>query len=131
MGGMKSGTGDDPFDDPDDDVDVEGHVDGSPAADERETESETVTETEGTTADVPYVLARDRVQHAGRESIMVYRRDQTERAEDDALRDVEERLDDDIPLADLREAAMLVAYNRPDLLADELQEWGHGLNSEY
>lgn len=38
---------------------------------------------------------------------------------------VEGHLDENIPLADLREAAMLVAMDHPDEVAAQLREWGY------
>lgn len=47
----------------------------------------------------------------------------------DSVHEVQQQLgeDDEIPKADLREAALLVAYRRPDLIAEELRGWGYDM----
>jgi hypothetical protein len=38
--------------------------------------------------------------------------------------EVNEILDGDVPLTDLRELALIVAYHQPELLAEAAREWG-------
>lgn len=40
------------------------------------------------------------------------------------LEDLERKLDEEVPKTDAREAALAVVYDRPDLVADKLEEWG-------
>ena len=38
--------------------------------------------------------------------------------------EVNEILDGDVPLTDLRELALILAYHQPELLAEAAREWG-------
>lgn len=118
MTGMKEGAGGDPFaDDPDSDEN-----DNNP-----ETETTEMTETPTQRlAEIPMILRRDSVQD-GRDRYPLFLQQDTKRDERDALREVEDRFEDDVSLTDLREALVLVGLQNLDDVEDQLEEWGYGL----
>lgn len=139
--GMKSGAGSDPFDDesdPDQDA-SQSEEKNAKAADEtaeEETEPETETSSKSddveasdpanlsTREDIPYIFRRNGVKD-NRRMIQYFLRDDTEDLEDEVKQAVEEDLDTDVYLTDLREALVRVGAEHVDEVADELREWGY------
>lgn len=127
---MKSGAGDDLLDDlgndqEDDDVDAEPEADENvrpddllAAGDEDENEQHTL----------PWIHRRDTVKSDRSEILQANVRSETAERERQLVEDVEERLGEDAYLLDVREAALLVAMDRPDAVADQLREWGYDLD---
>lgn len=142
---MKSGTGEDPFaDDPE-------PTDQAPADQEQQSTPDDATETEGSTPDtsadepsvsddsasaadtegqldqddIPWVLRRSRVKDDRPEMVPVYVREETADAEPAFVRDVEEIVGRDVYKFDVREAALLVAMNHPEEVAEQLNSWGY------
>lgn len=151
---MKSGTGDDPFADEeelDDDTQEEPAASSddpqpsSTAATEESAEqstapannrspeenTESIPDTNSTanssvnTADIPWVLRRDGVKDERPNMTQFFLQDSTDQAEREFQRDVENILDKDVYLLDLREAAYQVAMEHPEEVASILQEWGY------
>lgn len=114
--GMKSGSGDDPFadmDDPDDEDETGETV---------ESTAELTTES---TSDIPWKFTRDNAK-ADREMVQFFLQDATKRLESRAQGELETKLDDDVLLLDVREAAYQVALEEHlDDVADQLREWGY------
>lgn len=143
---MKSGTGEDPFaDDPEptnqDQTDQdqqsttttpapeESHAD-SPADETAVSDEESSTRTDETDEglnqdDIPWVLRRSRVKDDRPEMIPVYVREETADRESEFMRAVEDAVGKDVYKFDLREAAMLVAMNHPEEVAEQLNSWGY------
>lgn len=138
MTGMKEGAGDDPFADDtttsstnssaeSNSVDVEP-VQDSVTEDEQVTQSQS-SEEEPTTRQpmqIPYKYRRDGVQD-GRDRVPLFLQPETKRSERDTVRELEERLDDDVSLTDLREALVLTGMNHLDEVETQLEEWGYGM----
>jgi hypothetical protein len=147
---MKSGTGDDPFADEieeepdeeeqtDDDLDLdtaesgdqENETDPTPSEKTEGAQTSTEnTETEGSSdkidsQDIPWVLRRDGVKDDRPNMTQFFLRDTTDQAERGFQQDVENILNKDVYLLDLREAAYQVAMEHPDEVADVLEEWGY------
>ncbi|MFC5973567.1 hypothetical protein ACFPYI_19740 [Halomarina salina] len=133
MTGMKEGAGEDPFAE-------ESSPSESPERDA--SESETVEEQESSTAEteskgatqqrtmqIPYKFRRDGVQD-GRDRVPLFLMPDTKSAERDALRELEDRFDDDVSLTDLREALMMVGLDHLDEVAGHLEGWGYGMTFE-
>ncbi|WP_117595595.1 hypothetical protein [Haloprofundus halophilus] len=131
MTGMKEGAGEDPFAD---DVEPESRDDKSSDAISREeagTERETETTVERQqsrqrTIQIPYKFRRDGVQD-GRTRVPLFLQPETKNAERDALREMEERFNDDVSLTDLREALVRVGLEHLDEAETHLEEWGYGM----
>ncbi|WP_142861207.1 hypothetical protein [Salinigranum halophilum] len=149
---MKSGTGDDPFGDlvSEERGDEEASesptettsetTDDEPAADvavdaATDTDGDADTETDTTSAldvdgagdddGIPWVLRRRSVKDDRPNVTQFFLRDETDRAERRFRGEVEERLDTDVYLLDLREAAYVVAMQHPDEVASLLGRWGY------
>jgi hypothetical protein len=72
---------------------------------------------------IPYKFRRSTVKE-DRQHVPLYLRDFVLQDEKRFRTTVEEQLGEDVPKADLREAAYIVAQRYPDLVADELRKWG-------
>lgn len=120
MTGMKEGAGGDPFTD-----DTE--------SDDNDTESDTTdmneTTTQPTRTEIPMILRRDSVQD-NRDRYPLFLQQDTKRDERDALRELEDRFEDDISVTDLREALILVGLSNLDDVEGQLEDWGYGLTFE-
>jgi hypothetical protein len=75
--------------------------------------------------DIPWVLRRRSVKDDRPNVTQFFLRDETDRAERRFRGEVEERLDTDVYLLDLREAAYVVAMRHPDEVASLLGQWGY------
>ncbi|WP_231187570.1 hypothetical protein [Haladaptatus sp. DYF46] len=75
---------------------------------------------------IPYKFRRDGVQD-GRDRVPLFLQKDTKSAERDALRELEDRFDDDVSLTDLREALMKVGLQHLDEAEGHLEEWGYGM----
>lgn len=132
MTGMKEGAGEDPFAD-----------DGDAEASAERSDPETTrmsSEPSGDSSDrgsdrrsprqrqmqIPYKFRRDGVQD-GRDRVPLFLHPDTKSDERDALRELEERFDDDVSLTDLREALVMVGLDHLDEVEINLEEWGYGM----
>ncbi len=101
------------------DVDVEttrdGSVDATPAP----------ADVDAADDGIPWVLRRRSVKEDRPNVTQFFLRDETDRAERRFRGAVEERLDADVYLLDLREAAYVVAMRHPDEVASLLGRWGY------
>lgn len=128
MTGMKEGAGEDPFAE---DIESGGSDDKSSSAistDAAEAKEETTgsQQTQQQTIRIPYKFRRDGVQD-GRNRVPLFLQPETKNAERDALREMEERFNDDVSLTDLREALMRVGLEHLDEAETHLEEWGYGM----
>lgn len=130
MTGMKEGAGEDPF--ADDDESTESEL--GERSDTNETQPSSNSATEPTKRrrpsqqqiQIPYKFRRDGVQD-GRNRVPLFLQSDTKSAERDALRELEERFDNDVSLTDLREALVKVGLHHLDEVEDNLEEWGYGM----
>ena len=134
MTGMKEGAGEDPFAEESSAEEAsEGDVSEPDAVEDEESSTTTTSESNGQTQQrtmqIPYKFRRDGVQD-GRDRVPLFLMPDTKSAERDALREIEDRFDDDVSLTDLREALMMVGLNHLDEVADHLEEWGYGMTFE-
>lgn len=120
MTGMKEGAGEDPFAN---NSDSDDH--------ETTTESETTNMSETTTqpTQIPMILRRNSVQD-GRDRVPLFLQEGTKRDERNGLVELENRLDHDVALTDLREAVMLVGLQHLDEVEQQLEDWGYGITFE-
>ncbi|AXR76211.1 hypothetical protein [Natrarchaeobaculum sulfurireducens] len=136
MTGMKEGAGENPFaeetssgtSDREDETDLgdvesaedntEGPVEQSASSPEQSTNRKPM--------QIPYKFRRDGVQD-GRDRVPLFLHSETKRDERDALRELEERLDDDVSLTDLREALVIAGLDHLDEVEGQLEEWGYGM----
>lgn len=128
MTGMKEGAGEDPF----------AQDDDSPASEPPEETEQgrtraTTAETSGRqqsrqhqSMQIPYKYRRDGVQD-GRDRVPLFLHADTKSAEREALRELEERFDDDVSLTDLREALVKVGLQHLDEVEEQMEAWGYGL----
>ncbi|RQH02296.1 hypothetical protein [Natrarchaeobius oligotrophus] len=136
MTGMKEGAGENPF--ADDPAPVESTESRESSSDDSDRsndadDAEDVTETtrtdrssSGGGIQIPYKYRRDGVQD-GRDRVPLFLHEETKTAERDALRELEDRFDDDVSLTDLREALVKVGVDHLDEVEDQLEEWGYGI----
>lgn len=118
---MKSGSGDDPF--------AETDTDSEPEPDDQQDEAvagETEpTGPESTTQpDIPYKFRRDSVKQ-DRKQRPIFIRPEVEERESTFLRNLEDEVGEDVYKTDALEAALVVAMDNPDLVAEKLREWGY------
>lgn len=140
MTGMKEGAGENPFADDVDDEDesTESELGEQPDASQGSASSEDPqTPTDSTTTSerhqsgqqqmqIPYKFRRDGVQD-GRDRVPLFLQGDTKSAERDAVRELEERFDDDVSLTDLREALVKVGLQHLDEVEGHLEGWGYGM----
>jgi len=131
-GGMKSGSGDDPFADVDTDEDTENQEetdatteieDDSPTTDSTDsgTEAATVTSSTG----LPWKYSRDSAK-SNRDMVQFFLQSETQQLEGRAQSDLEAMLDENVLLLDIREAAYQVALEQHlNDVAAQLREWGY------
>ena len=129
MTGMKEGAGEDPFGDDEEFTGSESMEE--PDTGGSETTSSSMTETSdtqqsGQQMQIPYKFRRDGVQD-GRDRVPLFLHSDTKSAERDALRELEDRFDDDVSLTDLREALAKVGLQHLDEVERCLEEWGYGI----
>lgn len=136
--GMKSGAGSDPFADDDEGASQSEEKNGQEASTTAEGKTERKTEDDSTSdsleesesmsrsgrEDLPYIFRRNGVKD-DRKMIQYFLRDDTEDLEAEVKRAVEQDLDTDVYLTDLREALVRVGAEHVDEVADELREWGY------
>ena len=72
---------------------------------------------------VPWVYARSNVKE-DRDMVQYYLRRFVQEAEDDLVDAVENELETELTLTDVREAAVIAAMRNPELVAAELDRWG-------
>lgn len=124
---MKSGTGDDPFSDASTEESEDADKSDDGAIDASEGLSEPVTETAGSASaspEIPYKFRRDSVK-ADRKQRPIFLRPEVESRENEFIRTLEDELDEDVYKTDALEAAIIVAMDNPELVADELRDWGY------
>lgn len=85
-------------------------------------------ETRPTMSSIPYKLRREKVNE-GREQVPYFLRSEIIEAEEDLQDALEEMLGENVYKSDYREAAMVVAQRRPELIAEVLREWGYDLET--
>ncbi|WP_199268394.1 hypothetical protein [Halomarina oriensis] len=137
--GLKSGSRDAGLDDAED---PEGEraaetaqEESQPATDESPTNEQEATRSDTESASdssrpsmsaIPYKLRRNKVNE-GREQVPYFLREEVIDAESDLQESLEGMLGESVYKSDYREAAMVVAQRRPELVAEVLREWGYDL----
>jgi len=116
---MKSGSGDDPFAETEPDPDPDDQQD---EAMDVKTESTDVDRT--SQPDIPYKFRRDSVKQ-DRKQRPIFIRPEVEERESTFLRNLEDEVGEDVYKTDALEAALVVAMDNPDLVAEKLREWGY------
>jgi len=76
---------------------------------------------------IPYTYRRDSV-NGDRNQIPFFVREDVLDAEQDFLRTLEDQLGEEVYKSDAREAAIVLAHQRPELICDILREWGYDLD---
>ncbi|MFC7043845.1 hypothetical protein [Halonotius sp. GCM10025705] len=131
MTGMKEGAGEDPFAD-EGDVAVEKSESSAPdPAMEGGSEPDDIAEDDSSQSteqamNIPYKFRRDSVQD-NRDRVPLFLQAETKTAEREAMRELEERFDDNVSMTDLREALVKVGLEHLDETEATLEEWGYGL----
>lgn len=131
MTGMKEGAGEDPFADDANSAETKTETESRKEPEQEDVQPSTDTETSERRQsrrqlEIPYKFRRDGVQD-GRDRVPLFLHAETKSAERDALREFEERFDDDVSLTDLREALMKVGLEDLDAVEKHLEEWGYGM----
>lgn len=134
MTGMKEGAGENPF--AEDTTSTETESEDQPDSTDATTSTDEQTATSETTdskqparqqsIQIPYKFRRDSVQD-GRDRVPLFLQQDTKSTERDALRELEDRFDDDVSLTDLREALVKVGLQHLDEAEIHLEEWGYGM----
>lgn len=129
MTGFKEGASNSPLDEdpggePDDVDDELGRTETWGTPEEDEEAAAGGAEREETTDTLPWKFRRSDARD-GRVTRQIHLQEETIEKEKRFKTTVERLLDEDVPKVDLREAALLVAMNRPDEVADQLREWGY------
>ncbi len=126
---MKKGTGDDPFadDEPEEPEDEQPVEEPSTVSEPIMSDSEPASPPTETTS-LPYYQRRSSVKEDRDDVLQFFVREDTAQGEDDLERAVADALDirpKELYKLDLREAALLVAMEHPEEIADKLREWGY------
>ncbi|MDT3437179.1 hypothetical protein [Haloarcula sp. 1CSR25-25] len=116
---MKSGSGDDPFAETDTEPDPNDQKDEA-----IDVETERTAEERTTQPDIPYKFRRDSVKQ-DRKQRPIFIRPEVEERESTFLRNLEDDVGEDVYKTDALEAALVVAMDNPDLVAEKLREWGY------
>lgn len=126
MTGMKEGAGEDPF--ADDENVAEQKTDAAESADETATAPDSTSgrQPNQQQIQIPYKFRRDGVQD-GRDRVPLFLQEDTKSAEREALRELEDRFDDDVSLTDLREAVVKTGLQHLDEVESQLTSWGYGM----
>lgn len=114
---MKSGSGDDPFAESDTDTEER-------AADSGVVETEPTETADTDRPDIPYKFRRGSVKE-GRKQRPIFLRPEIEERESTFLRTLEDDVGEDVYKTDALEAALVVAMDNPELVAEKLREWGY------
>jgi hypothetical protein len=137
---MKQGSTDDPFaDDIDDSEEEEADADPEFSQEEETTpsvpeervrersdvDSDSDVSSGGESGQLPYIYARDSVKD-GRQQRPIFLRDEIEEGIPELVTKLEASLGKDVYRTDVLEAAVVIAQQNPDLVAEELEEWGYG-----
>ncbi|WP_424016379.1 hypothetical protein ACOZ4N_01205 (plasmid) [Halorientalis pallida] len=137
MTGMKEGAGEDPFaedssstastsvEEPDT-RDSQPSTDTTPETAEGKSRETRESSSQNQSMQIPYKFRRDGVQD-GRDRVPLFLQDETKSAERDALRELEERFEENVSLTDLREALVKVGLRDLDDVEKHLEEWGYGM----
>ncbi len=99
----------------------------SPEADVESTDPPSRDESRPARSSLPYVVRREKV-NAGREQVPFFLREHVIDGESQLQNDLETILGEDVYKSDYREAAMVVAQQNPELIAEVLREWGYDLD---
>lgn len=131
MTGMKEGAGEDPF--ASDSPSTQSNSEEEPEGTDTEPASNPTTESDANresgqdrSVRIPYKFRRDGVQD-GRERVPLFLKPDTKSAERDALRELEERFDENVSLTDLREGLVKAGLEHLDEVEGHLEEWGYGM----
>jgi hypothetical protein len=116
---MKSGSGDDPFAETESEPESDDGDDESVAVESEPTDVERTTQ-----PDIPYKFRRDSVKQ-DRKQRPIFIRPEVEERESTFLRTLEDEVGEDVYKTDALEAALVVAMDNPDLVAEKLREWGY------
>jgi len=137
-GSQGSGLDDDDSDDSDD---VDDGLSESSGVEDRTTEQRSEAVTADTTSSqepeadagddtdnesYPYKLRRKTVND-DREQVPFFLRDHVLDGEQDLKNELEKRLGETVYKSDYREAAMVIAQENPEQVAEKLREWGYDL----
>lgn len=122
--GVKSGSRDAGLDEEEDDTE---------RAEEQERETRRTEGGQGSsnpsTDDRPVGAAAEAgAENEGREQVPYFLREEVIEAEGDLQDTLEDLLGEGVYKSDYREAAMVVAQRRPELVAEVLREWGYDLD---
>ena len=153
MGGMKSGSGDDPFADDDAEDDADSAVsgdEGGAAGDDPFASSPSTTDEEAPTSSssaapandalpgvpdhpadqehtLPWIHRRDGVKDGRSHKTIHYTEHTLKRERRELIGALEDELGEDVELTDVREAAYLVGMDHVDEIAGVLREWGYAI----
>jgi len=116
---MKSGSGDDPFAETDSEPEPDDQQDGVMDVETEPTDAEPTAQ-----PDIPYKFRRDSVKQ-DRKQRPIFIRPEVEERESTFLRNLEDEVGEDVYKTDALEAALVVAMDNPDLVAEKLREWGY------
>ena len=128
MTGMKEGAGEDPFAE-DDSADSKTRQESEAARSERVPEGHENRhdrDQRRSQIQIPYKFRRDGVQD-GRDRVPLFLQPDTKRAERDALRELEERFEENVSLTDLREALVQSGLQNLEEVQGQLEDWGYGM----
>jgi len=139
--GMKSGSGEDPFEgiessgnqdeEPADDTTADAADEAAAAADapidddRGSADDDDNSGNSGVSTGLPWKYSRSNAKD-GREMVQFFLQEEAQAAEEVAQSKLEDRLDEDVLVLDLREAAYQVALEQHlDDVAGQLREWGY------
>ena len=120
MTGFKEGASPSGFDD---DVNEEESSDEGESSPTETSAASSVTEE--SESGLPWKYRRENARDGRPKTKQIHLQQSTARQEDTFRGAVQSELEEDVELTDLREAALLVAMDHVDEVADQLREWGY------
>lgn len=123
MTGFKEGASPSGFDDDDDDREESAADEESYPTEPTDIPTSGVTETDS--GGLPWKYRRENARDGRPRTKQLHYQKETERREGTFQSNVEAVVGENVELTDLREAAVLVAMEHVDEVADQLREWGY------
>jgi hypothetical protein len=77
---------------------------------------------------LPWIYSRDSITDGRERTVQLHLRSSTIQTQTAVRSEVENQLDENIRLADLREAALLAGLTHTEAITDTLREWGYGID---
>lgn len=132
MTGMKDGSTTSPLaggsDDDDDEVEATAETEKAASQERPDQSSESTTEASSGGTTLPWIYRREHARDGRDITKQLHLQHETAQRESEFKAELERAVGDQVYLADVREAALLVAMDHIDEVAEQLREWGYDVD---